>query len=154
MSIWVKRINHTAMLRTVLKWWHCRHNFVYNILTRKISPFYLKQKPFEHGKLSAAVSELVSQTPAPTTQSAGPPPDTSVSLIFCKCLFSQQQQEERKQDSCFSINQNRQKLLGTLGTFRRSKTSNLGRWQNIKMIKWNNVCENISTVTKLKLLLY
>lgn len=33
--------------------------------------------PFEHGKLSAAVSELVSQTPAPTTQSAGPPPDTS-----------------------------------------------------------------------------
>ncbi|XP_035876466.1 calpastatin isoform X6 [Phyllostomus discolor] len=33
--------------------------------------------PFEHGKLSAAVSELVSQTPAPATQSAGPPPDTS-----------------------------------------------------------------------------
>ncbi|KAM5330112.1 calpastatin isoform 2-T3 [Glossophaga mutica] len=33
--------------------------------------------PFEHAKLSAAVSELVSQTSAPATQSAGPPPDTS-----------------------------------------------------------------------------
>ncbi|XP_054434596.1 calpastatin isoform X1 [Pteronotus mesoamericanus] len=33
--------------------------------------------PFEHAKLSAAVSELVSQTPAPATQSAGPPPDDS-----------------------------------------------------------------------------
>nr|XP_015102203.1 calpastatin isoform X4 [Vicugna pacos] len=31
---------------------------------------------FEDAKLSAAVSEVVSQTPAPTTQAAGPPPDT------------------------------------------------------------------------------
>uniref|UniRef100_A0A8D1Q906 Calpastatin n=1 Tax=Sus scrofa TaxID=9823 RepID=A0A8D1Q906_PIG len=34
------------------------------------------QKQFEDAKLSAAVSEVVSQTSAPTTHSAGPPPDT------------------------------------------------------------------------------
>ncbi|XP_036888221.1 calpastatin isoform X2 [Sturnira hondurensis] len=33
--------------------------------------------PFEHDKLSAAISELASQTAAPATQSAGPPPATS-----------------------------------------------------------------------------
>uniref|UniRef100_A0A8D1Q810 Calpastatin n=1 Tax=Sus scrofa TaxID=9823 RepID=A0A8D1Q810_PIG len=33
-------------------------------------------KQFEDAKLSAAVSEVVSQTSAPTTHSAGPPPDT------------------------------------------------------------------------------
>ncbi|OWK11891.1 CAST, partial [Cervus elaphus hippelaphus] len=32
---------------------------------------------FEDAKLSAVVSEVVSQTPAPTTQAAGPPPDTA-----------------------------------------------------------------------------
>uniref|UniRef100_A0A8D1QCM3 Calpastatin n=1 Tax=Sus scrofa TaxID=9823 RepID=A0A8D1QCM3_PIG len=35
-----------------------------------------QQKQFEDAKLSAAVSEVVSQTSAPTTHSAGPPPDT------------------------------------------------------------------------------
>ncbi|XP_040095311.1 calpastatin isoform X3 [Oryx dammah] len=32
---------------------------------------------FEDAKLSAVVSEVVSQTPAPTTQAAGPPPDSA-----------------------------------------------------------------------------
>ncbi|EPQ10988.1 Calpastatin [Myotis brandtii] len=33
-------------------------------------------KPFDNTKLTAAISELVSQTPAATTHSAGPPPST------------------------------------------------------------------------------
>ncbi|OBS56909.1 hypothetical protein A6R68_11966, partial [Neotoma lepida] len=33
-------------------------------------------KEFEDAKLSAAISEVVSQTPAPSTHAAAPPPDT------------------------------------------------------------------------------
>ena len=54
------------------------------------------QKQFEDAKLSAAVSEVVSQTSAPTTHSAGPPPDTVVSNISYKYLASQQQQKEER----------------------------------------------------------
>ena len=46
----------------------------YNIL--RVKSFFVivfLQKQFEDAKLSAVVSEVVSQTPAPTTQAAGPP---------------------------------------------------------------------------------
>ncbi|KAM5257670.1 calpastatin isoform 4-T4 [Hipposideros larvatus] len=40
------------------------------------APSHTPSLPFEDSKLSAAISEVVSQTPAPTTRSAVPPPDT------------------------------------------------------------------------------
>lgn len=43
--------------------------------------FFLTKK-FEDANLSAVISEVVSQTPAPTTHSAGLPPDAKVSSIF------------------------------------------------------------------------
>ncbi|XP_045053817.2 calpastatin isoform X1 [Desmodus rotundus] len=53
-------------------------DFLLDALSKDFTgPPHTASLPFEHAKLSAAVSELVSQTPAPATQSAGPPPDTS-----------------------------------------------------------------------------
>ena len=44
--------------------------------------FFVLQKEFEEANLPAVISEVVSQTPAPTTHSAGLPPDTVVSSIL------------------------------------------------------------------------
>lgn len=72
----------------------------YNILwVRSFFCYCFLQKQFEDAKLSAVVSEVVSQTPAPTTQAAGPPPDTAVSNMAYKYLFFEQQLES--QQNCY-----------------------------------------------------
>lgn len=58
--------------------------------------FVFLQKQLEDAKLSAVISEVVSQTPAPTNHSAGPPPDTPVSNRVYEYFSQQQQQGERK----------------------------------------------------------
>lgn len=72
----------------------------YNIL--RVKSFFVivfLQKQFEDAKLSAVVSEVVSQTPAPTTQAAGPPPSTAVSSMAYKYLVFEQQLEG--QQNCY-----------------------------------------------------
>lgn len=66
------------------------------------------QKQFEDAKLSA-VTEVVSLTPAPTTQAAGPPCDSAVSSMAYKYLVFEQQLEVNK---CYHSHLH----------FRRSKT--------------------------------
>lgn len=72
----------------------------YNILW--VKPFLVivfLQKQFEDAKLSAVISEVVSQTPAPTTQAAGPPRDSAVSSVAYKYLVFEQQLEG--QQNCY-----------------------------------------------------
>ncbi|XP_055285425.1 calpastatin isoform X3 [Moschus berezovskii] len=53
-------------------------DFLLDALSKDFTvPSDMSSPQFEDAKLSAAVSEVVSQTPAPTTQAAGPPPDTA-----------------------------------------------------------------------------